>query len=29
MSKYAGFEALDPYFAIVQEGLRDFVEGDH
>jgi ketosteroid isomerase-like protein len=29
MSKYTGFEALDPYFAVVQEGLRDFVDGDH
>jgi ketosteroid isomerase-like protein len=29
MPKYAGFEALDPYFAVVQEGLRDFIDGDH
>jgi ketosteroid isomerase-like protein len=26
---YTGFEALDPYFALVQKGLRDFVDGDH
>jgi uncharacterized protein len=29
MSKYTGFEALDPYFALVQEGLRESVNGDH
>jgi ketosteroid isomerase-like protein len=28
-SKHTGFEALDPYFAIVQQGLADFVDGDH
>jgi uncharacterized protein len=28
-ASYTGFEALDPYFGIVQKGLRDFVDGDH
>ena len=28
-AKYTGFEALDPYFAVVQQGLGDFVDGDH
>lgn len=28
-TRYIGFEALDPYFALVQEGLRNFVDGDH
>ena len=27
--RYTGFEALDPYFVLVQEGLRNFVDGDH
>jgi ketosteroid isomerase-like protein len=27
--KYAGFEALDPFFEVVQNGLREFVDGDH
>jgi ketosteroid isomerase-like protein len=26
---YAGFEALDPFFEVVQNGLREFVDGDH
>lgn len=26
---YAVFEALDPYFAIVMEGLRGLVDGEH
>lgn len=29
MPKYTGYEALNPYFAVVQEGLHDFVDGDH
>jgi ketosteroid isomerase-like protein len=31
MSKgdYAAFHALDPFFAVVMEGLANFVEGDH
>jgi ketosteroid isomerase-like protein len=28
-AKYAGFEALDPFFEVVQSGLREFVDGDH
>ena len=28
-AKYAGFEALDPFFEVVQNGLREFVDGDH
>ena len=28
-AKYAGFEALDPFFEVVQKGLSDFVDGDH
>jgi uncharacterized protein len=27
--KYAGFEALDPFFEVVQRGLREFVDGEH
>jgi hypothetical protein len=27
--KYAGHEALDPFFAIIQEGLTGLVEGEH
>jgi ketosteroid isomerase-like protein len=26
---YAAFWALDPFFAVVQRGLKDFVDGDH
>jgi len=26
---YEGFEALDPFFAVVMEGLRGLVDGDH
>ena len=26
---YAAFSALDPFFAIVQRGLADLVDGDH
>jgi ketosteroid isomerase-like protein len=28
-ARYAGFEALDPFFDVVQKGLREFVDGDH
>jgi uncharacterized protein len=28
-SKYAGHEALDPFFAIIQEGLTGLVDGEH
>ncbi len=28
-AKYAGFEALDPFFEIIQKGLSEFVDGDH
>ena len=28
-TKYAAFKALDPFFEIVQNGLREFVDGDH
>jgi ketosteroid isomerase-like protein len=28
-TQYEIFEALDPFFAVVMEGLRGFVEGDH
>lgn len=28
-ARYAGFEALDPFFEVVQSGLREFVDGDH
>src|ERR1700683_2818340 len=28
-ARYAGFEALDPFFEVVQNGLREFVDGDH
>jgi ketosteroid isomerase-like protein len=27
--EYAGFEALNPFFEIVQEGLRGLVDGNH
>jgi ketosteroid isomerase-like protein len=27
--KYAGHEALDPFFAIIREGLTGLVDGDH
>ena len=27
--KYAAFTALDPFFAIVQQGLAGLVDGDH
>ncbi len=27
--RYAGFEALDPFFRVVENGLREFVDGDH
>ena len=27
--RYAGFEALDPFFEVVQKGLNEFVDGDH
>jgi ketosteroid isomerase-like protein len=31
MSKagYAGFEALEPFFEVVENGLREFVDGEH
>jgi ketosteroid isomerase-like protein len=28
-AQYAGFEALDPFFDVVMEGLRGLVDGDH
>jgi uncharacterized protein len=28
-AKYPGFEALDPFFRVVENGLREFVDGDH
>src|SRR5271165_5425996 len=28
-AKYGEFEALDPFFEVVQKGLREFVDGDH
>jgi uncharacterized protein len=28
-AKYAGFEALDPFFGVIQKGLGEFVDGDH
>jgi ketosteroid isomerase-like protein len=29
IAKYAAFEALDPFFQIVQQGLNKFVDGEH
>jgi uncharacterized protein len=28
-AQYESFEALDPFFAVVMEGLRELVDGDH
>jgi ketosteroid isomerase-like protein len=28
-ARYPGFEALDPFFEVVQKGLSEFVDGDH
>jgi uncharacterized protein len=28
-ARYADFEALDPFFEVVQKGLSEFVDGDH
>ena len=28
-ARYAVFEALDPFFEVVEKGLREFVDGDH
>jgi ketosteroid isomerase-like protein len=28
-TEYAAFKALDPFFNVVQEGLREFVDGEH
>jgi uncharacterized protein len=28
-AQYEGFEALDPFFEVVMEGLRGLVDGDH
>jgi uncharacterized protein len=28
-SKYAGYEALEPFFEIILEGLSGFVDGEH
>jgi hypothetical protein len=28
-AEYAGFEALDPFFEIVQKGLSGLVDGEH
>ena len=27
--EYAAFKALDPFFRVAQEGLREFVDGEH
>ena len=27
--KYAAFKALDPFFEVIQQGLSEFVDGDH
>ena len=27
--KYAGYEALNPFFDVIQEGLRELVDGGH
>src|SRR5258708_31465507 len=29
ITEYAAFEALDPFFHIVQKGLKEFVDGEH
>ena len=29
MPKYAAFEALDPFFRVVEQGLSGFVDGEH
>ena len=29
ITEYAAFEALDPFFQVVQEGLKEFVDGEH
>ena len=29
ITEYAAFEALDPFFHVVQEGLKEFVDGEH
>jgi ketosteroid isomerase-like protein len=28
-AKYAAFNALDPFFRVVEQGLSDFVDGEH
>jgi ketosteroid isomerase-like protein len=28
-TEYAAFRALDPFFKVVQQGLREFVDGEH
>ena len=28
-ASYPGHEALDPFFAVVMEGLKNFVDGEH
>jgi hypothetical protein len=28
-ANYAAFKALDPFFDVVQRGLREFVDGEH
>ena len=28
-ARYEGFEALDPFFEVVMQGLRELVDGDH
>jgi ketosteroid isomerase-like protein len=28
-TEYTAFRALDPFFQVVQEGLREFVDGEH
>jgi ketosteroid isomerase-like protein len=29
ISEYVAFEALDPFFQVVQKGLNEFVDGEH
>src|SRR5271167_309130 len=28
-AQYSAFKALDPFFEVVQQGLREFVDGEH
>ena len=29
IAEYAAFDALDPFFQVVQKGLKEFVDGEH